>query len=644
MIRNLAILAHVDAGKTTLSERILFMAREILHPGNVDEGLATLDYLPEEKAKGITIEAGIETFHWKNQQFNILDTPGHIDFGVEVDLALETVEGAVLVISGTGGVETQTVTAWKKLRERGVPTILFINKLDHPDHRLDDVLLEVEERLDIRPLVLSMPESRKIAKGMLDVITNSRVRHDVDGRESIVDTLPHVHAEITALRKEAIEAAASVDDDMLELALNGADVTPQRLADALQKLFRAGVYAPCYVGSAICCRGVRQLMTGIGMFMPAPQEVRDAKLFGTIVRIRHDRQGNEYALFKSARELAKDRWPANFSFSKIHAEMLAPLDHLNAHDIVAAHLGDLKPTLGMHLDLKGNAHGEAASIARFRREVYHPLLHTRLECQHEEDWARIDQGLQLLVRCDPSIQVQRDSEAGGWILKTVGEVQLEVQLSRLQREMGCRINAGKPQVIQFENLKHAVGPQSNTYQPQEGSRITLEIRLQPEAGQGISRCEFKLASGTSIVESTQEAIQDALLECLQEGVAGAGDIRGACIQILQWEAPQPCPIHWVRKVCQDLFSMLVRPECIEIFEPYMDMEVETAPDYAGNLIGDLQARGGKVREIGGDGKIVKIFLDIPLQRVFGYSTIGRSISKGTASYALRYSGHRSLQA
>lgn len=639
MIRNLAILAHVDAGKTTLAERILFMAGEVSFPGNVDEGLATLDYLPEEKAKGITIEAGITSFHWKNQKYNLVDTPGHIDFGAEVDLALEAVDGAILVISGTSGVETQTIAAWKKLKAKNLHPILFINKLDHPDSRLDEVLMEVEERLGCRPVLLNTPDPSGIQYGMLDVITSSRVCKDASGKETLVEKLASHSAALDALRTEACEAVSVVHDGIMGKLLEGKSIEPRELLEGLQALALQETYVLCYCGSALQCSGVRQLMTGIGNLIEPSPELSHGFL-GTIFRIRHHREYGEIALFQCHASLPKKDWPKGLQFSHIQGEMLLPLNGVTEGDLCALQSADFGFRLGMQIGMKGEDLGDAPTIVKLTKDAYAPLLHSRIECLRAEDWQKIDRGLTLLAHADPSMQVRRNEEVGGWVIKTVGEVQLDVTLSRLQREFDCEIRAGKPEVMFQEEFLQDVPEIRNTFQAPTGVAISVAFGIQKTS----FHAEPSLTSTKEIPPDTRELLEDALREFAEQGVRGKGPLRGFSIHIANWDAPVSTPLPWIRKVFTDALSLHVKPDLIEVFEPYMEMELTAPQDFAGNLIGDLQARGGKVKEIDGDGKIVKIILEVPLQKVFGYSTIGRSISKGTASYALRFTGYRSVQA
>lgn len=301
-IRNIAILAHVDAGKTTLSERILFAAGEVRRPGKVEEGLATMDYLPEEKERGITIESGVAHFEWKNTWFNFIDTPGHVDFGAEVDMALTAVEGAVLVVSAASGVETQTVAAFKKLREAGVPTILFVNKLDNPDYSLDETLINIEEILGVRPVLMTIPEYKDGQMcSIQDVLSKSRLVHDENGEEIVADgssvlsysersTSHEVEESSEVLLqkhyKEACEFASNFDDEVLEMALENKPVPPKVLLRGLKGLAASDDYALCYAGSAMAGFGVRSLLTALTFFLPEVPKFPEGNL-GQVIRLRH---------------------------------------------------------------------------------------------------------------------------------------------------------------------------------------------------------------------------------------------------------------------------------------------------------------------------------------------------------------------
>ena len=426
-IRNIAILAHVDAGKTTLSERILFTAGEVRRPGKVEEGLATMDYMPEEKERGITIESGVAHFEWKNTWFNFIDTPGHVDFGAEVDMALTAVEGAVLVVSAASGVETQTVAAFRKLREAGVPTILFVNKLDNPDYVLDEGW-NVEDGWD---------GSRELKKHYA----------------------------------EACEFASNFDDEILKLAMEGKAVAPKILLRGLRKLVKSDDYALCYAGSALEGFGVRSLITALSFFLPEVPRFGINEL-GQVIRLRHFKGVGEISLFRSHTDMERKEWPAGFEFSRLKANLLIPVDEIRAGDIYAVRT-PFETELGQIIYLDGRCHPER-SVAESKdpdplhpdtsiRDNYHPLLQTRVECLGSDDYHHVEKSLNTLARMDPSFRVQKD-DGGFWYLHTVGEVQLDVLLARLKREFGCEVKAGSPEVRWQERLCHNVGPVENTFQ------------------------------------------------------------------------------------------------------------------------------------------------------------------------------------
>ena len=497
-IRNIAILAHVDAGKTTLSERILFEAGEVRRPGKVEEGLATMDYLPEEKDRGITIESGVAHFEWKNTWFNFIDTPGHVDFGAEVDTALTAVEGAVLVVSAASGVETQTVAAFRKLREAGVRTILFVNKLDNPDYSLDETLINIEEVLGVRPVLMTLPEySGGKMTGVLDVLSRSRLVHSASGEEVVDDSWPQageVSGSTAKLDKhyaEAGEFASNFDDEVLGLALEGKAVPPKMLLRALRELAKSDDYALCYAGSAMDGFGVRSLVTALSFFLPDAPEFAEGEL-GQVIRLRHFKGVGEISLFRSHADMERKEWPAGFEFSRLKANLLQPVDEIRSGDIYAmrspfeTELGQIiysdgSVTLRLSPDAGGDGAADPADAARPSiRDRYQPLLQTRIECLGSEDYLHVEKSLNTLSRMDPSFRVQKD-DGGFWYLHTVGEVQLDVLLARLKREFGCEVRAGAPEVRWQERLCHAVGPVENTFQLGP-HKISIKLSATPLEG------------------------------------------------------------------------------------------------------------------------------------------------------------------
>ena len=647
-VRNIAILAHVDAGKTTLSERILFAAGEVRRPGKVEEGLATMDYMPEEKERGITIESGVAHFEWKDTWFNFIDTPGHVDFGAEVDMALSAVEGAVLVVSAASGVETQTVAAFKKLREAGVRTLLFVNKLDNPDYSLDDTLIHIEEVLGVRPVLMTLPQYEKgRMTGVLDVLSQSRLVHSDTGEE-VVDDGWNVEngwdgsQELKRHYAEAVEFASNFDDEILKLAMEGKRVPPKMLLRGLKELAKGDDYALCYAGSAMEGFGVRSLVTALTFFLPDVPEFAPDEL-GQVVRLRHFKGVGEISLFRSHTDMERKAWPAGFEFSRLKANLLQPVDEIRSGDIYAmrtpfeTELGEiLKVTPeGRSEPIPQSDQGERPHSSI--RDHYQPLLQTRVECIGSEDYAHVEKSLATLSRMDPSFRVQKD-DGGFWYLHTVGEVQLEVLLARLKREFGCEVKAGSPEVRWQERLCRNVGPVENTFQlgPHKISIKLSATSLDSDAHDIRLSAEFLETAPREILAG----VRSALLESTEVGILGKGPLVGVRFEVHEFTWTEGALPPMIKKACADAVTKLIKPADVELYEPVMELSLECPVNFAGLVTGDIQARDGKVKEIGGDGKTHFLKADIPLRKIFGYATGVRSISKGTALYSMKLLGYR----
>ncbi|WP_295098188.1 GTP-binding protein [uncultured Fibrobacter sp.] len=646
-VRNIAILAHVDAGKTTLSERILFAAGEVRRPGKVEEGLATMDYMPEEKERGITIESGVAHFEWKNTWFNFIDTPGHVDFGAEVDMALSAVEGAVLVVSAASGVETQTVAAFKKLREAGVRTILFVNKLDNPDYSLDETLINIEEILGVRPVLMTLPQYENgRMSGVLDVLSQSRLVHSETGEE-VVDDGWNVEdgwdgsQELKKHYVEASEFASNFDDEVLKLAVDGKRVPPKTLLRGLKALANSDDYALCYAGSAMEGYGVRSLVTALSFFLPEPPVFADGEL-GQVIRLRHFKGVGEISLFRSHADMERKAWPAGFEFSRLKANLLQPVDEIRSGDIYAMRT-PFETELGQVIYADGTSpspQAEAASdddMPTSIRDKYQPLLQTRVECLGSEDYHHVEKSLNTLGRMDPSFRVQKD-DGGFWYLHTVGEVQLDVLLARLKREFGCEVKAGSPEVRWQERLCRNVGPVENTFQLGP-HRISIRLSASPLDGDAHDirlSAEFLETAPREILAG----VRSALLESTEVGILGKGPLVGVCFEVHEFAWTEGALPPMIKKACADAVTKLIKPADVELYEPIMELSLECPVNFAGLVTGDIQSRDGKVKEIGGDGKTHFLKAEIPLRKIFGYATGVRSISKGTALYSMKLLGYR----
>lgn len=647
-IRNIAILAHVDAGKTTLSERILFASGEVRRPGKVEEGLATMDYMPEEKERGITIESGVAHFEWKNTWFNFIDTPGHVDFGAEVDMALTAVEGAVLVVSAASGVETQTVAAFKKLREAGVRTLLFINKLDNPDYSLDEALINIEEVLGVRPVLMTVPEYKDgKMSGVVDVLSKSRLVHSDAGQEEVDGAV-----EGGKYYAEAVESASNFDDEILELAMDGKAVAPKLLLRGLKELAKSNDYALCYAGSAMAGFGVRSLLTALSFFLPEVPEFNAGEL-GQVIRLRHFKGVGEISLFRAHCGMERKEWPIGFEFSRLKANLLLPVEEIRSGDIYAVRT-PMETELGQVILQDGSSRvseqsqGCDGTDSPTLRDRYQPLLQTRVECLSMDDYHHVEKSLAILSRMDPSFRVQHDEDGGFWYLHTVGEVQLDVLLARLKREFGCEVQAGDPEVRWQERLTRAVDPVENSFQLGP-HKIAIKLAASPiENGVVENAAELPVnhdirLSADFLENAPREilaGVRSALLETAEIGVLGKGPLVGVRFEVLDFSWTEGALPPMIKKCCADAVTKLIKPADVTAYEPVMELSLECPVNFAGVITGDIQSRDGKVKEIGGDGRTHFLKAEIPLQKIFGYATNVRSISKGTALYSLKLLGYR----
>jgi elongation factor G len=601
-IMNIAILAHIDAGKTTLSERILWTAGKILRVGDVEDGLATMDYLPEEKEKGITIEAGISNFIWRDIWWNLIDAPGHIDFGMEADTALEAADGVVLVISATDGIQPQTLAAWEKLRALNKPCIIFFNKTDLPETRLEESFWEIEEQFGVSPVLLSWPVKND---GVWDILSGTFLKHNADGREDIYD-FSEEKSDMEILRREACEAASIIDDKLLEKLLSSKIPEAAELLSGLQKLFYNGTHILCYAGSAKKNIGIRSLLNGLSFFLKT-KPIKSKEL-GQIIRYRSFASIGEAAIFKSYKNLQKSEFPDGLKFYRIHAQNLSEVSEIFCGDIYA---------------VKGMPHKKIKD--------YSPLLQMRIECLKPEDWRAINDALKNMERIDHSIRSTENKNDGSWTLHAMGTVQFDFILSKLKREFNCKFKAGEPKVEVHEVLSKNLNAIENFCQIGETS---VSISLSAEI----------LESKRYEIASEIPAIVSAIEEFCEAGVLGKGSLRGIKFILHKLEvsgsAVQNTTQAVIKKACLDAAKMLVEPSAVEIYEPWVDLTVQCPVAHAGAVTKDLLARGAKILNSDGDGKKHRFYANAPLSKLARYTTELLSITRGGGNYAMKFAEFR----
>lgn len=665
-LRNIGVIAHVDAGKTTTTERILFYTGESHRIGTVDNGTTRMDFDPQERARGITIHSAATTVHWQGTQINLIDTPGHIDFHLEVKRSLRVLDGAVVVFDGVAGVEPQTETNWRLADEYRVPRIAFVNKLDRVGADFGRVVAMMEERLGARAVPLQWPIGAEgDFRGVVDLLARRALLWDRDDakappREAEVPA--ELRALVEAKRERLVEAAVEHDDAALAAWLAGEEPSLATLQRALRRGVLAGALVPVLAGSAYRNRGIEPLLDAVVALLPAPGEVagrrggdqgepesdpdgplsalafklvtddHGAKVFVRVYRGRL-RRGDTVLDVNTGRQERIGR------LYEVHADDLVEHDELVAGDIAA--VVGLKDTLTGH------------SLA----DVRHPLLlepivvpeaviDVAIEPQRQADQQGLSKALQSLLREDPSLRLRHDAESGQTLLSGLGELQLEVAVETLRERHGVSVVVGRPQVAWRETItrpaevRHLHRKQSGG----PGQFADLTLRLQPLArGEGV-RFDHQVVGG-AVPREFIPAVEAGVRRAAQAGVLGGHPVVDFAATLVDGS-------HHVRDSSALAFELAAAAAFREamaqagpqLLEPVMAVEVITPAEALGDVLGDLHRRRGQVRGQGQRGHALVVDAHVPLKAMFGYIGSLRALSAGRAQFTMQLSHYAAVPA
>jgi len=662
--RSIAILAHVDAGKTTVSERLLYFSETIPGLGEVDEGLATMDYLEEERKRGITIEAGIASYQWKGTRVTFVDTPGHVDFGVEVDFALQAVEGVILVLSGVSGIESQSLEAWEKVKANRNQALLFINKLDLTGADYRKVMEQIEVMFRVKPVALTLPVYLPALDGVIDVLNQLALYRSVENpRKLIKGEVPALLAEPYAkARQDLIDVASQFDDGIAAAWLAGEEIPSDKLVAGLKLAMQKGGHIPVYMGSALKNVGIRQLMNGINLLLPppnapapsagasdapassgAPLATADSRssesprfpqgAIGFIIKIRHYQDIGKIFLAKifdpdGLKALQGTRCFRVFAES---LEEIKDLSQIRPGDVIALQ-SPRHYRMGQILFGDGGPDGQAdAGAPSILTKKYRPLLQSRIELVNADDYAYVDKTLKTLAETEPSIAIAPDPGTGGWLISTVGELQLDVFCRRLKKDHKCDIKIGAPNVRYLEKLKAAQKGLANAAIGMGAEiRITADLAPIPEEANS-------LTYGIPVSPAYREVIESVFSSFCSEGVCGVGSLSGLGCRITGLSgSSDSVPLPLLAKCFTDCLKLHLSCAQLEVLEPIMRLEIIIPDEFCGLVLADLAARGGIIRKLDSDGYNSIILLEIPLANTFGYTTLLRSLSRGLGVYVLTF--------
>ncbi|MBY8826986.1 elongation factor G [Hephaestia mangrovi] len=662
--RNIGIMAHIDAGKTTTTERILFYTGKSYKIGEVHEGTATMDWMEQEQERGITITSAATTCFWNGHRINIIDTPGHVDFTIEVERSLRVLDGAVACFDGVAGVEPQSETVWRQADKYKVPRMCFINKLDRTGANFEYCVQSIIDRLGAKPAVLYIPiGAESDLKGLVDLVENRGIIWESEGlgaKFNYVDIPDDLKDKAAEYRQNLIELAVEQDDDAMEAYLEGNEPD----AATLKKLIRKGTlnhsFVPVLCGSAFKNKGVQPLLDAVVDYLPSPLDVPAIKGINPDTEEEDSRPSSDDAPFSAlAFKIMNDPFVGTLTFTRIYSGKLTKGSYLNSvkdkkekigrmllmhansrEDIEEAYAGDIVAIAGLKETTTGDTLCDPAKpIILERMEFPEPVIELSVEPKTKADQEKMGVALNRLAAEDPSFRVSTDHESGQTIIKGMGELHLEILVDRMKREFKVDANVGAPQVAYREYLAKPVEV-DYTHKKQSGGSGQfgrVKVSVQPgERGSGFQF--FDEIKGGNIPREYIPSVEKGFKE-----TAETGHLIG--FPIIDFE------VHLVDGAYHDVDSSALAFEIcargamrevaskagIKLLEPVMKVEVVTPEEYLGDVIGDMNSRRGQIQGTDSRGNAQVVEAMVPLANMFGYVNQLRSFTQGRAQYSMHFS-------
>lgn len=663
--RNIGIMAHIDAGKTTTTERILYYTGKSYKIGEVHEGTATMDWMEQEQERGITITSAATTCFWNDNRINIIDTPGHVDFTIEVERSLRVLDGAVACFDGVAGVEPQSETVWRQADKYGVPRMCFVNKLDRTGADFYFCVNSIIERLGARPAVLYLPIGIEGGfKGLVDLVHNRAIiwLEESLGAKFEYQDIPEELADKAAkYRSDLIEMAVEQDDAAMESYLEGNEPS----VDELKKLIRKGTlemaFVPVVCGSAFKNKGVQPLLDAVIDYLPSPLDVPAIKGVKLDGETPDERPSSDTEPFSAlAFKIMNDPFVGSLTFARIYSGKLETssqvlnsvkdkkekigrmlLMHANSReDIQEAYAGDIVALAGLKDTTTGDTLcAQNAPIILERMEFPEPVIELSVEPKTKADQEKMGVALNRLAREDPSFRVTSDAESGQTIIKGMGELHLEILVDRMKREFKVEANVGAPQVAYREYLKKPVDI-DYTHKKQSGGTGQfgrVKVKLTPgERGSGfVFKDEIK---GGNIPKEYIPAIEKGFRETAETGSLVGFPIIDFEVLLYDGAYHDVDSSALAFEICaRGAMREAAQKSGITLLEPVMKVEVVTPEDYLGDVIGDMNSRRGQIQGTDTRGNAQTVEAMVPLANMFGYVNALRSFTQGRAQYSMQFS-------
>ncbi len=670
-VRNIGIIAHIDAGKTTVTERILFYTGRTYKVGEVDEGTAVMDWMAQERERGITITAAATTCHWQEHRINIIDTPGHVDFTAEVERSLRVLDGGVVVLDAVAGVEAQSETVWRQADRYGVPRICFINKMDRVGADFNHTVSMIEERLRARAMPLQLPWGEENQfKGVIDLVDNRAWLFSDDVNAPRVESpIPEEkRQEVDGHRQSLIEQLAENDDQLMLLYVEGGEIKSSEIKAAIRRLTSANRIVPVICGSALKNKGVQYLLDAIVDYLPSPLDVPPVNVIDLQTGEADIRQTSDDAPFSAlAFKVVADPFMGRLVYFRVYSgkvkagmqvlnsskgrkERLGRLILMHANrreEIEETDTGSIAATLGLKDTFTGDTLCDPASPVLLEAICFpEPVLSMVVEPKSKADQDRLGEAMNKLSEEDPTFKVRSDKETGQTLISGMGELHLEVLIDRMLREFNVKVNVGKPQVAYKETITVPAEIEGRFIR-QFGGRGQyghIWLKLEPvERGSGF-RFVDKVRGG-AIPKEYIPAVEAGVREALETGVVAGYPIVDVKVTLFDGSYHEVDSSDLAFKMAGSIaLKDGVRKAKPILLEPIMKLEVVMPAGFLGDVIGDLNSRRGHIEGIETHGETCVVRALVPLAEIFGYATILRSLSQGRATYSLEFNCYRELPA
>ena len=663
-VRNIGIMAHIDAGKTTTTERILYYTGVTHKIGEVHDGAATMDWMEQEQERGITITSAATTCTWNDHQINIIDTPGHVDFTIEVERSLRVLDSAVGVFCAVGGVEPQSETVWRQADKYNVPRIAFVNKMDRTGAEFFRVVDEITERLGHHAVPVNLPiGAEENFKGVVDLIRMKAVlwKNEAMGAEYSIEDIPaDLAGQAAEYREKLLDSVLVYNDDLMEAYLEGADIDEAALKDCIRKAVINIDIIPVLCGTAFKNKGVQTLLDAVVDFMPAPVDVPAIKGHKVDSEEEDSRPSSDDAPFAAlAFKVMTDPYVGTLTFFRVYSGVLEAGSYLmnstkdkkerigrilqmhsnDRKEIKEVRAGDIAAAVGLKSTTTGDTlcAGDAPIILE-RMEFPDPVISVAIEPKTKADQEKMGIALGKLAAEDPSFRVHTDEETGQTIISGMGELHLEIIVDRMQREFDVDANVGKPQVAYRETIRAKVEAEGKFIR-QSGGRgqyghVWLELEPQ-EPGSGFEFVD-KIVGG-AVPREYIPAVGKGIAEAMDNGVLAGYPMVDIKATLYDGSYHDVDSSEMAFKIAG---SMGFKAGCAKanpvLLEPIMKVEVVTPEDYMGDIVGDLNRRRGRVQGMADRSGAKVIDAEVPLSEMFGYATHVRSMSQGRANYTMQF--------